>query len=296
MTDTKVKNDLIASYQADAGFIVHDRKMAERLYALVGIDPQRSLDWRIYDFEGVTHFFHHGVVSLVRKLAITANDHLLSPGEGTGAPSRLIVKMTGCKVTGVDINPDQIAKARELAALHNLQDKVEYFEQDVGELSLGKKDFTKAYCNETCGHWQYKERAFKRIHAHLKPGARIGFNAWLKGDKGSLNEAYGHVPEFRPLYKPGIWFQDDLDTYRKLLEEAGFTVLETEECTDKIDIKMRARLKASLQWERYEQVFGRQAGESALRYYRGMLKTHYDFLRYGVIIAEKSQSPAGKVE
>ncbi len=285
--DSVIKNDLIASYQVDGGFIVHDRAMLEKLYASLGIDPRVSLDWRIYDLEGITHFFQYGVAALADKLGITSEDHLLSPGEGSGAPSRLLVKMTGCRVTGIDINPDQVSKAMALAELHGIQDKVEYHQQAVEELSLKKKDFTKAYCNETCGHWSDKEKAFRRMHAHLKKKAAVGFNAWLKGDRGSLNDAYGFIPEFRPLYRKGIWFQDDLDTYHKLLKDAGFKVVEMYDCTDKVDIRMRARLKATMQWQRYEKVMGSQAKESALRYYDGMLKTHYDFLRYGVIIAQK---------
>lgn len=282
-----IKDNLIASYQVDGGFIVHDRAMLEKLYVSIGVNPRASLDWRIFDLEGISHFFQHGVVALAKKLAITKDDYVLSPGEGSGAPSRLIVKMTDCHVTGVDINTAQIIKAKELAELHGIQDKVSYYQQDVEEMTLDKINFTKAYCNETCAHWQYKEQAFRRIYVHLIPGARMGLNAWLKGDKGSLSDAYGLVPDFRQLYREGIWFQDDLATYHRLLEGVGFKVLEIYDCTDKIDIKIRARLKASLQWERYEKVMGNQAKESALRYYNGMLKTHYDFLRYGVIIAEK---------
>jgi ubiquinone/menaquinone biosynthesis C-methylase UbiE len=195
--------------------------------------------------------------------------------------------MFGCKVTGVDINPSQVTKAKECAILHGVQDKVQYYEQNVEELSLEKKDFTKAFVNETCGHWQYKDKAFNQIFAHLKKGAKIGFNAWLKGDQGTLNEAYDSVPEFRGLYKKGIWFQDDLSTYKELLEQSGFKILEMQDCTDKLDIKMRARLKATVQWDIYGRIMGEGAKKSGWNYYDGMLKTHYGFLRYGVIIAEK---------
>lgn len=285
--DSRIKKNLIESYQVDGAFVVHDRVMLEKIYKVLDIDPRTSLDTRIFELEGITHFFHHGITALVKKLEITKDDVVLSLGEGSGAPSRLISKMTGCSVMGIDVNPHQITKAREVALLHGIQDKVVYHEQDVAELSLDKKDFTKAYCNETCGHWQEKEKAFQRIYAHLKNGAKIGFNAWLKGDKGSLNDAYDLVTEFRPLYKSGIWFQDDLDTYKEMLEAAGFAILEICDCTDRIDIRMRARLKADLQWERYEKVFGKKLRESGFSYYQGMIKTHYDYLRYGVIIAQK---------
>ena len=286
--DSVIKQNLIASYQTNGGFIVHDSAMLKKLYHALGIDPKTSLDWRIFDLEGLTHFFHNGVAALARKLAITQDDFVLSPGEGSGAPSRLFVKMTGCRVTGIDINPDQISKAKECALLHGIQDKVHYYEQNVETLSLDKKDFTKAYVNETCGHWQNKEKAFEGIHVLLKEGALIGFNAWLKGDKGTLNDAYAAVPEFKGLYKKGIWFQDDLPIYKRLLGHAGFTILEMCDCTDKIDVKMRARLKTTEHWNRYEAVMGRAARLSGEHYYAGMIKTHYDYLRYGVIIAQKN--------
>ncbi len=286
--DKAIQKNLIDSYQVDGGFIVHDRAMLEKIFEAYGIDPKISTDRRIFDLEGIVHFFQEGVIKLFKKLDIGKDDYVLSLGEGSGAPSRLLAKLTGCKIVGVDINPDQVIKAKEIAVLHGVQDRVEYYEQNVEELSLGKKDFTKAYCNETSCHWQDKEKAFKRINQHLKKGARIGFNEWMMGDKGTLNEAYYTVPGFTPLYKKGIWFQENMDSYKKLFEKSGFTISEAEDCTDKIDIKVRAKLKTGqAEWGTYVNIMGNRAMEIGLNYYRGMLKTHYDFLRYGVIIAEK---------
>jgi len=199
-----------------------------------------------------------------------------------------LAKLTGCRVVGIDINPDQVIKAKECAVLHNVQDKVKYYMQNVEELSLEEKGFTKAFCNETSCHWQEKEKSFKRINEHLMKGAKLGFNEWLRGDKGALNDAYDLVGEFAPLYKKGIWFQENLETYRKMLERSGFRVLEAEDCTDKIDIRIRAKLKTGRRdWDGYIKVMGNKAMEIGLNYYKGMLLTHYDFLRYGVIIAQK---------
>lgn len=288
--DEMIKKNLIDSYQTNGGFIVHDCKMLKKIFEAYGIDPKISTDRKIFDLEATGHFFQAGVVKLFDKLDITKNDCVLSLGEGNGAPSRLLAKLTGCKITGIDVNPDQIVKAEECAALHGVQDKVVYYVQDAEELSLDKKDFTKAFCNEAACHWQEKEKAFRRINAHLRKGAKIGFNEWLRGTKGTLNDAYNSIPEFTPLYKKGIWFQEDLATYGKLLEGSGFQVLEMEECTDRIDIKIRAKLKSTRQqWGVYVDIMGKKAMEIGLNYYRGMLKTHYDFLKYGVIIAEKQK-------
>ncbi|MBU2102087.1 MAG: class I SAM-dependent methyltransferase [Candidatus Omnitrophota bacterium] len=286
--DTHIKKNIIESYQVDAGFIVHDAAMLSTIYKALGIDPKSSLDPRIYELEGITHFFQRGVEGLFKRMGITKEDYVLSFGEGAGGPSRLLTKITGAHVLGVDVNPNQIAKARELAVLHGLREKLAYHEHNVEDFSFDKKDFTKAYVNETCGHWQEKAKAFARIFDHCVPGATLGFNAWIRGDKGDLNDAYDPIPDFRDLYKRWIWFQDDLPTYKQLLTDAGFTVLEMFDCTDRVDIRMRARLKADRQWQIYEEALGRSAKESGIAYYTGMLKTHFDYLRYGVIIARKN--------
>ncbi len=284
----RIRQNLIDSYQEHGGFMVHSCSTLKRIFDAFSIDPKTSTDRRILDIEGVTHFFQRGVLSMFRKLQITADDTVLSLGEGNGAPSRLLAKSIGCRITGVDINPDQVAKARECALLHGVEGLVDYVVCNVEELDLPHKEYSRAYCNETTCHWQYKQTAFSRIHAHCRKGARIGINEWLKGDRGSLNDAWKQIPEFRRFYKEDIWFQMDLEEYRELLETTGFSVVSTEECTDRVDARMRGRLKEVLmEANPYVTLMGPGAREMGKRYYSVMLETHYEFLRYGVIIAEK---------
>lgn len=105
--DQIIKQNLIDSYQEDGGFIIHNGEMLRELYKKFGIDP-KSNDRRLIDLEAVSHFFQHGIQSLFKKLEITRDDSVLSLGEGNGAPSRLLAKMVGCRIVGIDINPDQI--------------------------------------------------------------------------------------------------------------------------------------------------------------------------------------------
>jgi ubiquinone/menaquinone biosynthesis C-methylase UbiE len=287
--EKKILDNLIASYQEEGGgFIVHTAAQLKILYDAARIDP-RSTDRRIFDLESLAHFLQKGVIDLFNKLEIKKDDIVLSVGEGNGSPSRLLAKLIGCKIVGVDINPDQIQKARECAVLHRIQDNVEYVLQNAEELNLNRRDFTKAFLNETTCHWEDKKKAFSKIYQHLVPGAKIGLNEWIKGDKGTLNDAYLKISEFTTLYKEKIWFQEDLNKYNELLASSGFKVLVTEDCTDKIDVRLRARLKViQMQDNYYSKSMGDEALKLAVDYYNGMIKTHYDYLRYGIIIAEKT--------
>jgi SAM-dependent methyltransferase len=148
-------------------------------------------------------------------------------------------------------------------------------------LDLGERRFDAAYFNETMCHWEDKLSAMRRTLRHLKPGAVLGINDWLKGHKGTLNDCYDAVPGFADLYEPDIWRQISLGETCRLLEEAGFTVLHAEELTDYTDRGLRRRLQVL---ERLNQ--NNEPTKRGVQYYRVMIATHYDYLCYGRVIAQ----------
>jgi ubiquinone/menaquinone biosynthesis C-methylase UbiE len=291
----KITEKIISSYQTHGGgFIVHNAEQLKKIYSACGIDP-RSTDPRIFDLESLSHFFQKGVEELFKKLNIKKTDNVLSVGEGNASPSRLLAKLACCQITGVDINLSQIEKAKSCAILHGVENNVKYILQDAAELDLPQKNYDKAYFNETIGHWEKKESAFRNIYNHLKDGAKIGFNLWIRGDKGDLNDAYEEVPTFKNLYKPGIWFQLSLDELIELLMSKGFRLIEKEEVTDKVDLRMQFRLKAikfanNHPAYKYSQIMGKEAAIIGQKYYEGMLDTHYNYLRYARLIMEKTSN------
>ena len=153
---------------------------------------------------------------------------------------------------------------------------MEYVEQDASALDLGERRFDAAYLNETMCHWEDKAAALRRIRKHLRPGAILGINDWLKGSKGTLNDAYDAVPGFRGLYQPDVWRQGSLGDVCRLVEEAGFAVLQAEDLTESTDDGLRRRLR---ELEMIPQ--NHEPTRRAVVYYRGMISTHFDYLRYG---------------
>ncbi|MBI5208230.1 MAG: hypothetical protein HY934_10665 [Candidatus Firestonebacteria bacterium] len=73
----------------------------------------------------------------------------------------------------------------------------------------------------------------------------------------------------------------------KLLEEAGFTVLYYEDTTDKVDIGLCARLKELQVSNVYLKAAPEEYFNKTIRYFKAIIGTHYDYLRYGRFLCVK---------
>jgi ubiquinone/menaquinone biosynthesis C-methylase UbiE len=271
---------VIHSYRSDGPFMVLRLKELEAIYEKSRLDP-RTASPAIFAVESLAHVLQDGIQAMFDSLRLTRESTVLSVGEGNGAPSRLLAKLVGCRIVGVDVSPFQIANAREVAALHGVDRLVEYVQQDASELDLGDRRFDAAYFNETMCHWENKLSALRRVLRYLKPGAPLGITDWLRGRKGSLNEAFHAVPGFRDMYQPDVWRQISLGATCRMLEEAGFRLLRAEEITDVTDRGLRRRLQV-LERRRQDD----EPTRRGVRYYQVMIATHYDYLCYGRILAQ----------
>jgi ubiquinone/menaquinone biosynthesis C-methylase UbiE len=276
--DSGLVGRVIQSYRPDGPFMVLRAKELQAIYKAYRLNPRTTVP-AVFAVESLAHVLQDGIEALFDSLKLTRESLVLSVGEGNGAPSRLLAKRFGCRVVGVDVSPLQIANAREVAPLHGVEHLVEYVQQDAASLELGDRRFDAAYLNETFCHWGDKLPALRRMLRHLKPGALLGINDWLKGSKGTLNDAYHAVPGFRDLYQPDVWRQVSLGELCRLLEDAGFRVLRAEELTDSTDLGLRRRLG---ELEKLPQ--NNEPTRRGVRYYRGMIATHYDYLCYGRVI------------
>lgn len=278
--DAELVGRVIQSYRPDGPFMVLRAQELQAIYKAYRLDPRTSKP-AIFAVESLAHVLQDGIIALFNSLRVTQDSVVLSVGEGNGAPSRLLAKLVGCRIVGVDVSPLQIANAREVACLHGVEHLVEYVQQNASALDLGDRKFDAAYFNETLCHWEDKRSALRRTLAHLKPKSILGINDWLRGSKGTLNHARDAVPGFSDLYQPDIWRQVSLGEICGLLEEAGFRILQAEELSDETDRGLRRRLYELEKLPRRNEPVRR-----AIEYYRVMMATHYDYLCYGRIIAQ----------
>jgi len=278
--DSGLVDRIIQSYRPDGPFMVLGASELRAIYTRYRLDPRTSAP-AIFAVESLAHVLQDGVRSLFDSLKLTKESFVLSVGEGNGAPSRLLAKLVGCRIVGVDISPLQIANAREVARLHGVEHLLEYFQQNATTLDLGASRFDAAYFNETLCHWGDKLLGLRRTLHHLKPKALLGINDWLKGRKGTLNDAYHSGPGFRDLYQPDIWHQISLGETCQLLEAAGFNVRQAEDLTDRIDEGLKRRLQ-----ELQKLPQDNEPTRRGVQYYRAMIETHYDYLGYVRIVAQ----------
>ena len=71
-------------------------------------------------------------------MKIKKTDLILDAGCGNGAPTRLIAKLYGCKISGFDINPNQIKKAIDCDHLEGVNHLIDGRVKDVHKIDYQK--------------------------------------------------------------------------------------------------------------------------------------------------------------
>jgi ubiquinone/menaquinone biosynthesis C-methylase UbiE len=281
--ETLVKN-IILSYSENIGFVVYQAEELMKIYATLAIDP-KSTHRSIFDLESMSHHLQSEVLKLIKLMGLTESDTVLDAGCGNGAPTRLIAKICGCKIVGVDINPNQIKKAKECNRLEGVDALVKLIVKDIHKLDFPADSFDKIFHNETMCHWVDKKTALVGLFNVLKKGGVMGFHDWLRGDKGDLNDAGG---SFSGTYAKDIWFQNTIEETKQLLNEAGFMVHQSIDTTDIVDRGLRAKLReVKMSKDHYLQSGLQEYYDKSTRYCQTMIETHYDFLKYGRFLCTK---------
>lgn len=283
--DKHIEKSIIKSYSENIGFIVYSARELEKLYNILGLDP-KSTNRSIFDIESMSHHLQSEIIKLIKMMNISKNDLVLDAGCGNGAPTRLISKICGCKIIGFDINPDQIKKAIDCDRLEGVDHLIQREIKDVHKLNYAENMFDKIFHNETMCHWMDKKASLKCLFKVLKKGGIMGFHDWQQGDKGDLNKAGG---EFPGIYSEDVWFQNTIKETIRLLGEVGFTVIHYQETTDIVDRGLRAKLRELEMSNNYYNKIGyEEYFLKSARYCRIMIKTHFDYLKYGRFISSKN--------
>lgn len=144
--------------------------------------------------------------------------HVLDVGCGIGGPARYLARHRGARVTGVDLSPEFVEVARELTLRCGLAEVVDF---QVGNgLALPIPDGgVDAACLLHVGmNIEDKARLFAEVRRVVRPGGWFAVYDVMRVGAGEIDYPVPWASD------AGTSFVAERDTYRRLLEQAGFRI------------------------------------------------------------------------
>jgi tocopherol O-methyltransferase len=184
-----------------------------------GLNKAYSMHYGLHDAGNRRHV--SAVLNLICQLAasagITADDEVLDVGCGFGGSAIWLAKNIGCRVTGIDINPREIAFARTQARRDRVDHLVRFLEMDYREMDrLDAGAFSVVWQIETliyADRRRFAADAYQRLRdggrmiiadyfsrpGSYEPGERDILERWVTGWAGidliSPDEFAAHLAE-----------------------------------------------------------------------------------------------------
>ena len=163
---------------------------------------------------------------LARMLAPQPGQALIDIGSGLGGPSRYLAKVCDCRVSGVDLTPEFVAAATELARRVGLADKVSFRQGSALELPFADASFDLAWSQNVAMNIADRPRYYGEMRRVLRAGGRLAIQDVALGPAGD--------PHYPVMWAdtPATSFLRTPQETRALLEAAGFQVLAWHDNTD----------------------------------------------------------------
>lgn len=176
---------------------------------------------------------------------------------GLGGPARYLAHRYGADVTGIELTPARVKGAAQLTQLVGLQHSVRVLEGDVMQVPLADSNMDAVVSQEAFLHVPDKARALAEAYRILKPGGRLAFTDWVAHRALSAADA--------ELMWQGMAVTNlyDLETYRALIEQAGFEVTSVEDLTAAWAEILKVRLAMYIKLRGETQAAGTASGHDA---------------------------------
>lgn len=170
--------------------------------------------------------FHPGGLALTGRLGqlleLQPGQRVLDVAAGRGASAIFLARRFGCAVVGIDYGPEAVAAATRQAEAAGLGHLVCFRQGDAENLGLADHSFDALICECAFCTFPDKDAAAAEFARVLRPGGRIGLSDVTRS--GPL------PPELEGLlaWMACLAGARPLEGYVAYLEEAGFTVGQTE--------------------------------------------------------------------
>lgn len=172
---------------------------------------------------------------LAQKLALPAGSRVLDAGCGVGDVASRLAAVHGLRVTGIDIQGNDVEEAERRAARQRLSDELTFFEMDYAQLAFPPGSFDGAYTMETLVHSDRVEDVLAGLHRALRPGGRLVHFEYSRSPKSETSEHDERfLSEVNQVAALPAFQRFEHGLLEGLLTEAGFVDVQAEDVTDKM--------------------------------------------------------------
>jgi MPBQ/MSBQ methyltransferase len=173
--------------------------------------------------------FHIGgraaTIEVLARLALGSDHHVLDIGCGIGGTARYMARTFGCRVSGIDLTPEYIEAARVLTERAGLTNLADFRVASALALPFEDASFDAAITFHVAMNIKDRPALYVEAARVLKRQAAFCVYDVMQGEAGSVRypTPWAETAETSHLTTP--------DDMHRLLEEAGFEVLEVEDRT-----------------------------------------------------------------
>jgi sterol 24-C-methyltransferase len=159
---------------------------------------------------------------------------VLDVGCGSGGPAMMIAAGWQVDVTGVDLVPLHVERARERAAALGLAERTRFIEADAMSLPFADASFDHVYALESAYHAPDKRRFYAECARVLRPGGSFLGTDWLRGEGPAEDHERVLEPVRRLHAIPSLVGIEDL---RAHLEACGLEPLIVQDLAERGDLR-----------------------------------------------------------
>lgn len=162
-----------------------------------------------------------------KDLEIKKNDRVLDIGCGRGRVASHMASLTGAHLTGMNIDPGQIACAQQFAKGKSLTDRCHFQVGDLNEIPYPFPDhsFDAIYQIQVFSYAKNLDKIFAELYRLLKPGKKFACLDWfaLKNYNPQNPVHVDLIRRIKPLI--GAIGTVSVETFVGALQKAGFNIL-----------------------------------------------------------------------